>query len=241
MILEICANSFASASAAQKAGADRIELCAELSVGGLTPSFGLVEKVRQELDIPVHVLIRPRSGNFTYSEDEITVMLRDIEACKRLGCAGIVTGVLTAANEVDEVLTERLKKAADDMEFTFHRAFDWCIDPKDALRSLKTMGVHRLLSSGQESSAFEGIELLRQLHEASEGAIQVMPGGGISIQNIEAFKQSGFRAVHLSATKKIQTLKQVPKVSMHGAVFFEEGIVATSSQAMIREILKEIQ
>ena len=241
MILEICANSFASASAAQKAGADRIELCTELSVGGLTPSFGLVEKVRQELNISVHVLIRPRSGNFTYSEDEIAVMLGDIEACKKLGCAGIVTGALTAKHEVDVVHTEILKKAAENMEFTFHRAFDWCIDPKEALGSLKRLGVQRLLSSGQQSSAFEGIELLRQLNEASEGAIQIMPGGGISIENIDAFKQSGFHAVHLSATKKIQTLEQVPKVSMHGAIFFEEGIVATSSETMIREILKKIR
>ncbi len=175
MILEICANSFESAKAAALAGANRIELCTELSVGGLTPSFGLIEKVKQELDIPAHVLIRPRSGNFTYSENEMDVMLRDIAVCIELGCSGIVTGALTGEQEIDTALTERLKLAATDLEFTFHRAFDWCSKPLVAFEQLKQLGVQRLLSSGQQSSAYEGIELLWQLKEVSDEPYKLCP------------------------------------------------------------------
>lgn len=241
MIVEICANSFESARAAARAGADRIELCTELSVGGLTPSYGVIEKVKRELEIPVHVLIRPRSGNFTYTEAELEVMLQDIEVCKNLGCAGIVSGVLTREHEIDLKATEQLKGAASQIEFTFHRAFDWCADPLKGLQQLKEFGVDRLLSSGQESSAIEGIEILSRLKAASGDRLQIMPGGGISIQNIQAFKERGFEAVHLSATKKVQTLDRPPTVSMHGAVFYNEGIVATSDEKMIREILQKIK
>lgn len=236
MLIEICANSFDSALAAQNAGADRIELCAELSVGGLTPSFGLLEKVLVELTIPVHVLIRPRSGNFTYSESELDVMLRDIETCKELGCDGIVSGGLTEAFEIDTDVTKLLKEASGAMEFTFHRAFDWVNNPEKSLDQLITLGVHRLLSSGQKSSAIDGIELLTALRTKANGNIQIMPGGGINSSTCLQFKETGFKMIHFSATEKIQTLQQTPAVSMHSASFFEEGIVATSNEKAIRKI-----
>jgi copper homeostasis protein len=238
MIVEICANSFESAKAAKEGGADRIELCTELSVGGLTPSHGLIEKIMTELDIPVHVLIRPRSGNFTYSRDEIEVMLKDISYCQKLWCSGVVCGALTPENDVDAETTRRLMAAAAGMDFTFHRAFDWCRQPQEAINSLKRLGVTRLLSSGQQPKAIDGIELLKELKILSKGLIEIMPGGGISIDNVLAFKKARFESVHLSASTKRQLLHKKPNISMHSQEFFEEGVVGTSNKEIIQKIVK---
>lgn len=238
MEIEICANSFASAKAAKNAGASRIELCTELSVGGLTPSYGLIEKVICELEIPVHVLIRPRSGDFTYSDEELDVMLRDIAFCKNLGCAGIVSGVLTANNKIDFEKTEQLLIASEGMEFTFHRAFDWVENPVEELQKLMDLKVNRLLSSGQKPTAIEGVSLLKELKNYSRDKLEIMPGSGVSIENILEFKEAGFTSIHLSATTKKQVLSQKPKVSMHSDAFFEEGIIATSNKVIIQKVIK---
>ncbi|MAM30642.1 MAG: copper homeostasis protein CutC [Flavobacteriaceae bacterium] len=240
MIVEVCANSFESAKAAQDAGADRIELCTELSVGGLTPSFGLLEKVLVALTIPVHVLIRPRSGDFTYSEAEVDVMLRDIETCKEFGCDGIVSGALTKDFEIDTRITERLIAATGTMEFTFHRAFDWCSNANRSLQVLKALGVTRLLSSGQQPTAQEGMELLTTLQKDA-GGVQIMPGGGINATNCLKFKDAGFQMVHFSATKKIKTLATIPHIKMHSAKLFEEGVVTRSDKGTIREIIEKLK
>nr|WP_262913933.1 copper homeostasis protein CutC [Aequorivita vitellina] len=234
--IEICANSFESAKAAQLAGANRIELCTELSVGGLTPSHGLIEKVISELNIPTHVLIRPRSGNFTYSEDEFDVMLRDIAFCKKLGCAGIVSGFLTSENKINLKKTKQMITASEGMEFTFHRAFDWVENPLEELQNLMDLKVDRLLSSGQKPTAIEGISLLKELQNISKEEMEIMPGGGINVENALKFKEVGFRSIHLSATNKKQVLTKKPKVSMHSDSFFEEGIIATSNVETIVKI-----
>ncbi len=238
MIIEICANSFASAKAAQIAGANRIELCTELSVGGLTPSHGLIEKVISELQIPTHVLIRPRSGNFTYSKEEFDIMLRNILFCKKMGCAGIVSGFLTTDYILDVEKTKLLIEAAEGMEFTFHRAFDWVENPLEEVKKLINLKVNRLLSSGQKPSAIEGISFLKELQNISKDKIEIMPGGGINFENALAFKQAGFTSIHLSATTKKQVLLNKPKVTMHSESFFEEGIVATSDVDKIRNIVQ---
>ncbi|MBZ0326533.1 MAG: copper homeostasis protein CutC [Altibacter sp.] len=240
MIVEICANSFESAKAAKEGGADRIELCTELSVGGLTPSHGLIEKIMTELDIPVHVLIRPRSGNFTYSKDEIEVMVKDIAYCKKLWCSGVVCGALRSDNDIDVETTRRLMAAAAGMDFTFHRAFDWSRDPQIALDALIRLGVTRLLSSGHQPKAIEGIELLKELKTLSKGRIEIMPGSGISLDNVLVFKNAGFKSVHLSATTKKQVLQRRPGVSMHSATLFEEGIVPVSNLETIRKLIAKI-
>lgn len=237
MIIEICANSFESAQAAQLAGANRIELCTELSVGGLTPSNGLIEKVISELNIPTHVLIRPRSGNFTYSEEEFDVMLRDIAFCKKLGCAGIVSGCLTSEIKIDTKKTKQLIDASEGMEFTFHRAFDWVENPLEEVQKLIDLKVNRLLSSGQKQTAVEGISLLKELQNLSKEEIEIMPGGGINLENAMKFKAANFKSVHFSATIKRQILNQKPIVSMHSEAFFEEGIVATSDREKILQII----
>lgn len=176
MKVEICANSYRSAINAEKSGAHRIELCAELAVGGITPSFGLIKKVITTLKIPVFVLIRPRSGNFTYSDDEFEIMKSDIAQCKALGCHGVVSGVLNKNNTIDVERTKVLVELAKPMAFTFHRAFDWVITPEDALEELASLGVNRVLTSGQETSALLGLDLLTQLNEQAKNRIIILPG-----------------------------------------------------------------
>ncbi|WP_299442737.1 copper homeostasis protein CutC [uncultured Aquimarina sp.] len=234
MKIEICANSYQSAVNAEKAGADRIELCVELAVGGITPSHGLIEKVVQKLSIPVFVLIRPRSGNFTYTSDEFDVMKKDIEFCKSIGCKGIVSGVLKNDNTIDSIRTQELITLSKPLSFTFHRAFDWVPEPLESLKQLIAIGVERILTSGQEASAIEGIELLKNALQLSKPNLIIMPGSGINVENVLTFKEAGFEEIHFSATS-LEQVMQHPKVTMNSIRFFDETVVATSDyDKMIR-------
>ena len=201
MILEICANSYQSAVNANIAGAHRIELCSEISVGGTTPSYGLLKKVMADIDIPVHVLIRPRSGNFTYSDIEFDIMKENIRLCKDSGCAGIVSGVLHEDNSIDINRISELIELSKPMSFTFHRAFDVVSKPKEALLQLLNLGVDRLLTSGQEEKAEDGIDLLSELQKMAQNKLIVMPGSGINHLNSSLFKTAGFTEIHSSASK----------------------------------------
>lgn len=239
MRLEVCANSYRSAINAQNAGADRIELCSELAVGGITPSFGLIKKVVDTLTIPVFVLIRPRSGNFTYSEDELEIIKHDIQQCKALGCSGIVSGVLNKDNTVDVERTKTLIELSKPLPFTFHRAFDWVVNPQQAIQQLIEMGAKRVLTSGQETSALKGINLLNELKEASKDKLTILPGGGINVDNAKAFKDAGFSEIHCSASTKIQII-ETPKISMNSVSFFDERLEAFSDTEKISKIKKAI-
>lgn len=203
MKLEICTNSFQSAKNAQDAGAHRIELCSELAVGGITPSYGLIKQVNEELSIETFVLIRPRSGNFTYSNEEMKIMKQDIKLCIDLGCSGIVSGVLCADNTIDLERTKELIECARPLSFTFHRAFDCVPNVFDALEQLIELGVDRVLTSGLESSAEKGLELLIQLNEKAKGRITILPGSGINLQNASIFRTSEFTEIHASASKTV--------------------------------------
>lgn len=203
MILEICANSYQSAVNAEIAGAHRIELCSEISVGGTTPSYGLLQKVMADIDIPVHVLIRPRSGNFTYSSKEFDIMKENIRLCKDLGCAGIVSGVLHEDYTIDKKRTSELIELSKPMCFTFHRAFDVVSKPKEALLKLLNLGVDRLLTSGQQEKAEDGIDLLIELQKLAKNKLTILPGSGINSENCIHFKNAGFTEIHSSASKII--------------------------------------
>jgi copper homeostasis protein len=203
-LLEIAANSLASARAAQDGGADRIELCAGLEVGGLTPSPGLLALVCGQLSIPVHVLIRPRAGDFAYSQDEHRTMLADIAQCRAAGCAGIVTGALDPEGDVDTPRCRELVEAAGAMHVTFHRAIDVSRDPKQALEAVIALGCGRVLSSGAAPSAPEGVALLRRLRQRAAGRIVVMPGAGIHAGNIAALRRdTGATEFHASAKRAL--------------------------------------
>jgi len=228
MIVEICANSFESAVAAQRGGADRIELCTQLAVGGLTPSRHLIKKVVSKLSIPIHVLIRPRKGDFCYSKEELNIMKNDIEFCKNIGCSGVVSGVLESNLTINLIATQQLIETANGIDFTFHRAFDCVKDPLVALENLIDLKIKRVLSSGLKPSAIEGISLLSEMNKIANQQIEIMPGSGINLDNVLQFKNKGFTSIHLSATQ------QPEKKS---ASYFEGGTEGVSNEKIIRKII----
>lgn len=197
---EVCVESAAGVLAAEAAGADRVELCSALSEGGLTPSVGLVEAVRAASTIPVNVLIRPRGGDFVYDRHEIRAMCRDIEAVAGMGVPGVVVGALTEDGDVDVAVCRELLSAAAGLSVTFHRAFDAAHRPFDAMEAVIDLGADRLLTSGQESSALEGAALIARLVSAAADRLIVMPGAGITEQNVaRVLGQTGASEVHFSA------------------------------------------
>lgn len=204
MLLEICANSYQSAKNAQEAGAHRVELCQELSVGGITPSYGLIKQVIDTLSIPVFILIRPRSGNFVYSNLEFDIMKSDIQLCKKLGCSGIVSGVLNKDNTIDIERTKELLELTKPLEFTFHRAFDCVKNQNEALEQLINLKIDRVLTSGMETSAEKGLRVLKELQVHANGSIILLAGGGISSNNAKKFKDAGLKEIHASASSVIE-------------------------------------
>jgi len=233
MIIEICANSYQSALNAEAAGASRIEICSELFVGGVTPSYGLIKQVVKSISISVFVLIRPRSGNFTYSEEEFEIMKQDIQISKDLGCHGIVSGVLNEDNAVDLMRTNELVKLSKPLPFTFHRAFDCVLKPHEALEELINLRVDRILTSGQETSAEKGLNLLQELKDKAKGRITILPGSGINSENVLAFKKAGFSEIHTSASKVIN--------SKNDSIYFGNTIQTESNIEVIKAILKKVK
>ncbi len=203
-ILEICAGSVESAVAARDGGAMRIELCAALEVGGVTPSAGLIAEARKIEGLTLNVIIRPRGGDFLYNEYEIACMEQDIRTCKELGADGVVIGALTADGDIDTKACERLIAAADGMSITFHRAFDMCSNPRKALEELIALGCNRVLTSGQAATAEAGAPLLKELVEQAAERIIIMPGCGVSSANAAAILQAtGATEIHASARKNV--------------------------------------
>lgn len=240
MLVEVCANSLESAMNAQKAGADRIELCSELAVGGITPSYGLLKSIKANIKIPVHVLIRPRSGDFTNTDGEFNIMKSDIRLCVELGFDGIVSGVLHKDLTLDVERTKALIDLSGDLKFTFHRAFDWVLDPLSTMKKLETLGVDYILSSGQQISALQGFGLLKELNE-KKTTCSIMPGGGINAVNVKRFGLNGFEAVHLSGAKYRKRLDVEPAVSMNSPSLLSDQGVFVSNVAAIKNVLKEVK
>ena len=240
MLVEVCANSLESALNAEKAGADKIELCSELAVGGITPSYGLLKSVKEYIKIPVHVLIRPRSGDFSYSDKEFDIMQRNISLCVEMGFEGIVSGVLHKDLTLDKKRTQTLVELSADLKFTFHRAFDWVWDPMETLKQLEHLGVDNILSSGQQQSALEGLSLLSRLNENAT-KLTIMPGGGVNARNVSQFKDGGFKTVHLSGTEYEHRLTVSPKVSMNTPSFLRDQGVFVSNVEAIRKVLQEVK
>jgi copper homeostasis protein len=206
MRVEICVDSAAGAFAAERGGADRVELCDNLLEGGTTPSAGCIKVTRRGLKIGLQVIIRPRGGDFLFNDTEMEVMREDVRMAKELGADGVVIGCLTAEGEIDQVRTQELLALARPMNVTFHRAFDMCRDPRKALEELIALGANRVLTSGQESTCLEGMELLAALQKQAAGRIIVMPGGGITPRNIQKIiAGTGVTEVHLSARSTVES------------------------------------
>ena len=197
-LLEVCCYSMECAQEAQRRGADRIELCAAPQEGGLTPSLGVLKSVRDTVTIPVHPIIRPRGGDFCYTAGEFAAMLDDVIAVRELGFPGLVIGILDADGQIDTTRMEKIMAAAGTLAVTFHRAFDMCVDPYDAATRLGELGVARILTSGQQSSAEKGILLLAELN-ARSGVPIIMAGSGVRAGNLDCFLDAGIREVHSSA------------------------------------------
>lgn len=203
-LLEICAGSVQSAVAAQAGGAHRIELCQNLEQGGITPSYGLIERVLQLLTIPVFVLIRPRPGHFCYDADEQAIMAADIAQCRALGCAGVVLGALDEAGHVDLACCRTLIAAAGPLQITFHRAFDVCQNQARALAEIIGLGCHRVLTSGGQASAPAGQAQLAALVGLAAGRIGIMPGADITPDTLPPLiKSTGAQEFHASAKRLV--------------------------------------
>ena len=234
MIVEIACGNLESVISAHNAGADRIELCVALEVGGLTPSFGLIKKAISIFKKDVFVLIRPREGDFVYSNEELELMLDDIHLVKEMGVGGIVSGALLSNNKIDIEKTQLLLDASGHLPFTFHRAFDLIPDPISGMISLEELGVKRILTSGQKENALAGKELLKTLNERAN-VISILAGAGINPVNVvEIATYTGVNEVHLSAKHKKGSSASV---SMGNA---DTGMYDVSDERTIRLVISEL-
>lgn len=205
MILEIAVFDFASAEIAVAAGADRIELCADYASGGVTVSHDILQRIKQNISVPVFPIIRPRGGDFVYTSEEFETMKQDVLFCRKLNYEGVVLGILKNDKSIDMLRTKELVSIAYPMQVTFHRAFDACFDPFTALEDIINCGCSRILTSGQKTSAAEGIPLLSQLVSKAKNRICIMPGGGVRAGNIQQLMLTGATEFHSAALTKQQT------------------------------------
>ncbi len=235
---EICANSVASCIAAQEGGADRVELCAGIPEGGTTPSYGMIKSARESISIGLNVIIRPRGGDFLYTEEELREMVYDIKMAKELGADGLVFGCLRPDGNVDMEAMKTLMEAAGDTPVTFHRAFDHSSDPHKALEDIISLGCVRILTSGCRPTALEGAALLAELVKKAEDRIIIMPGCGIREGNIaETARLSGAREFHFSARESVESgmIFRNPEVAM-GSEDDPYGTVATTARKVAATI-----
>lgn len=199
MILEVCVDSFTSLLTAKKAGADRIELCSALNIGGLTPSYGLMKQAKSIEDIEIFIMIRPRSGDFLYDEMEYDTMKNDIEVVKEMGFDGIVTGMLLEDGRIDLEKMKEIVELAKPLKVVLHRAFDDAKEPEGNIPDLIDMGIERILTSGQRENALEGIEYIANIQKLYGEKITIMPGTGINGGNIEEiYNKTGCTNYHMS-------------------------------------------
>jgi len=241
--LEICCYTAESAVLAKNAGAHRIELCDNYKEGGTTPSFATIKKVIDKVDIPVNVIVRPRGGDFLYSELEYEIIKEDIRQIKDLGANGVVVGFLKSDGEIDLQRTKEIVELAEDMEVTFHRAFDMCNDPFKALDQLIELGITRILTSGAQNTAMEGVELISQLVKKAQDKIIIMPGSGVNDKNIETLiEQTNVTEFHSSAKTFLHGKMhyQNQSVSMSGSVNPEEFKHISVDQEQIKTMLKAL-
>lgn len=244
-ILEICVDSVESAVAAEEGGAQRVELCSALIEGGLTPSLGLIRAVRSRIKIGVHVMVRPRSGDFFYSDDDLAVMREDIAHAIEFGVDGVALGLLTADGDVDVERTRELVELARPMEVTFHRAIDLARDIDSALEGAIQAGADRILTSGGEPSAMQGRHRIRELVRAADGRIGVMAGGGIRSANVQEIAQvTGAQEFHTALRRPVASTIKHQKRKVHlgnsGTDDYTHSVVRASDVRAIRAELHAV-
>lgn len=243
MEVEVCAYSLESCRAAQEAGADRVELCAAMYDGGTTPSAGTIRLARKMLDIQLYVMIRPRGGDFLYSEEEFIQMKEDLLFAKSCGVDGVVIGLLKPDGSVDIERTKELVELAMPLKVTFHRAFDMTGDCRRALEDIIAAGCCRVLTSGQRNTAMEGQGVLEELAVLAAGRIQVMAGSGVSVANAMELVATGVDALHMSGKNTRDSGMQYlnPQVFMGGVPGIPEYEIVYSDCEKIREVVMKVK
>ena len=241
IIYEVVTDSVAGVLAAERGGADRIEFCSALEVGGLTPSIGMLqEALRQRTHIPIMVMVRPRGGDFCYNDTEFQTMLSDIDAIKETGAEGVVFGVLHPNGTVDGERTNQLVLRARPMLVTFHRAFDMTADPHNALEALIDTGIDRVLTSGQEATALKGMACIQKLVKQADGRITILAGSGIRPANVQKLVvQTGVQEVHGSAFAKTSSTMTYrnPRLSM-GKPDSDEYALQVTDERKVRKMVE---
>lgn len=237
--MEVCANSVASAIAAQNGGAKRVELCASLTEGGTTPSYGEIALARKNLSIEIFPIIRPRGGDFLYSALEFECMKEDIKICRALKCEGIVTGILTADGKVDIPRCKELVQLAGPMKVAFHRAFDMARDLEEAMEDIISLGIIRILTSGGAPSAPEGAETIAKLIRKAGPRVIIMPGAGINSQNIaRLIARTGAVEFHASARVSIKSEMFYQNNSLNMGADTDEYSTTLTSTIMVKKLLE---
>lgn len=243
MTFEVCLQSVDGAIAAEKGGAQRVELCAALVEGGITPSLGTIEACRDAIDIDIMVMIRPRGGDFDYTEWELDIMANDIEHCKRIGVTGVVFGMLEHDGTVARTQVQRMVElAGDDLSVCFHRAFDVCLDPFASLDLLIDLGVTRILTSGQRGTVPEGKDMIKELVHQSAGRIGILPGCGITLENVAGIiAHTGVTEFHATAfgAQESAMAHQNPEVYM-GIPGLPEYVREVTSEAEVRRFMAAV-
>jgi len=243
VLLEICCGSIDDAIQAAAGGAERVELCSALFLGGLTPSLGTIQEAMARLKIPVMVMVRPRGGGFCYTAAEMATMERDTERAVAEGADGVVFGILEADGKIDVVRSARLRKLIGERQAVFHRAFDVTPDAFAALEQLVDMGITRVLTSGQKNSVPEGVGLIRKLIERAGDRIEVLPGGGIAAYNLkDVVERTGCRQVHLTAWGRVvdRSVRGNPAVTFGGALYPPEDGYEMTDAGLVRALREEL-
>ena len=244
ILLEICCGSIDDALQAQAGGADRVELCSALFLGGLTPSLGTIQYARERLTIPIIAMVRPRGGGFCYTDAEFATMERDAEAAIGEGADGIVFGILTPSGTVDLKRTQRIRDIAGNKQIVFHRAFDVTPDPFAALDQLVDLGITRILTSGQEDTVPEGADLIRRLIDYARDRIEILPGGGIKPYNLaDVVAKTGCKQIHLTAfkTARDSSTHQRPHVTFGGALYPAEDSFLMTDAELVSELAARLK
>jgi copper homeostasis protein len=244
MLFEVCTDSLQGVIAAQQAGAHRIELCAALVEGGLTPSIGLVRTACRAVQIPIRVLIRPRGGDFLYSPEEYTIMQQDILAVKDAGADGIVTGLLLSDGQIDAERTRALVDLAAPLPVTFHRAFDLSSAPDQSLEAVIAAGADRLLTSGQAPTALAGADCIARLVHQAQGRITILAGGGINPTTLpELISKTGVTEVHFTARRTVPSpmSRRVEGIFMGKAYTPDEYTRTETDPDLIRAVIQSAQ
>jgi copper homeostasis protein len=240
--IEVCAFSLESCLAAEKGGANRIELCGSMYEGGTTPSAGLIQLAKQKVSIEIHVMIRPRGGDFCYSDDEISVMQADIRIAKELGCEGIILGILQPNGQVNITQTKALVALAKPMQVTFHRAIDMTPDYSKALEDIIESGCDRILTSGQKNTAMQGIEAIENLVKQANGRIEIMAGSGVNADNAQTLLHTGVNALHLTgkASRDSEMIYRKAGIAMGGLSEVPEYEIVYSDSEKIRTVVERL-